>query len=57
MVLGCGGFDILDLDTPLLLAQDPVRGGYRYDGPQLHPWHGAGLDMVVDPPSQATVIE
>jgi L-alanine-DL-glutamate epimerase-like enolase superfamily enzyme len=57
LVLGCGGFDILDLDTPLLLAQDPVRGGYRYDGPQLQPWHGAGLDMVVDPPSQTTVIE
>ena len=46
-----------DLDTPLLLAQDPVRGGYRYDGPLLQPWHGAGLDMVVDSPPQATVIE
>ncbi|HSE57174.1 MAG TPA: dipeptide epimerase [Nitrospiraceae bacterium] len=57
LVLGCGGFDVLDLDTPLLLAQDPVRGGYRYEGPRLHPWQGAGLDMAVDPPPQATVVE
>ncbi|MGE3152962.1 MAG: dipeptide epimerase [Nitrospiraceae bacterium] len=57
LVLGCGGFDVLDLDTPLLLAEDPIRGGYRYDGPCLQPWHGAGLDMVVDLPTQTTVIE
>lgn len=59
LVLGSGGFDVLDLDTPLLLAQDPVRGGYQYDGPRLHPWQGAGLDLVVDPlpPPQVTVIE
>lgn len=57
LVLGSGGFDLLDLDTPLLLAKDPVRGGYRYDGPRLQPWRGAGLDMVVDSPPQATVIE
>ena len=30
LVLGLGGFDVLDLDTPLLLANDPVTGGYRY---------------------------
>src|SRR3989442_560295 len=26
LVLGRGGFDLLDLDTPLLLATDPVKG-------------------------------
>jgi L-alanine-DL-glutamate epimerase-like enolase superfamily enzyme len=57
LVLGCGGFDVLDLDTPLLLTQDPVRGGYRYEGPRLQPWHGAGLEMVVDLPPLPTVIE
>lgn len=29
---GLGGFDWIDLDTPLLLADDPVRGGYRTEG-------------------------
>src|SRR5206468_8577908 len=38
LVLGRGGFDLLDLDTPLLLATDPVKGGYRYEGPKLQPW-------------------
>ena len=27
LVLGLGGFEVLDLDTPLLLATDPVTGG------------------------------
>ncbi len=45
MVLGLGGFEVLDLDTPLLLAEDPVIGGYRYDGPRLQPWTGSGLEM------------
>ena len=57
LVLGLQGFDVLDLDTPLLLAQDPVRGGYRYDGPRLQPWHGAGLDMSVDLPPQVITIQ
>jgi len=30
---GLGGFGLHDLDTPLLLAEDPVEGGYRQDGP------------------------
>ena len=42
LVLGQGGFDVLDLDTPLLLSTDPVLGGYSYSGPILHPWYGAG---------------
>lgn len=29
---GIGGFTWIDLDTPLLLADDPVEGGYRVDG-------------------------
>ncbi len=29
---GLGGFDWIDLDTPLLLAEDPVTGGYTADG-------------------------
>jgi L-alanine-DL-glutamate epimerase-like enolase superfamily enzyme len=57
LVLGLGGFDILDLDTPLLLANDPVSGGYRYDGPSLQPWSEPGLDMQNTPPSHITTIE
>lgn len=30
---GLGGFEWIDLDTPLLLAQDPVEGGYITEGP------------------------
>ncbi len=48
LVLGVGGFDLLDLDTPLLLAADPVKGGYRYAGPLLQPWNGPGLDLEVE---------
>jgi L-alanine-DL-glutamate epimerase-like enolase superfamily enzyme len=33
---GLGGFEWVDLDTPLLLADDPVRGGYLADGPTYH---------------------
>lgn len=29
---GLGGFDWIDLDTPLLLSYDPVSGGYIADG-------------------------
>ena len=56
LVLGLGGFDVLDLDTPLLLASDPVTGGYRYHGPRLCPWQEAGLDLAVDAHSDAIVI-
>ncbi|ALA57433.1 dipeptide epimerase [Nitrospira moscoviensis] len=54
LVLGMAGFDVLDLDTPLLLAQDLVEGGYRYEGPLLKPWHEPGLDMST-PVGQAAV--
>lgn len=53
LVLGMQGFDVLDLDTPLLLASDPVEGGYQYEGPYLHPWSTAGLGMSVEVPLQA----
>ena len=52
-VLGLGGFDALDLDTPLLLNIDPVNGGYRYQGPTLQPWEtdGLGVSMNLGRPS------
>jgi L-alanine-DL-glutamate epimerase-like enolase superfamily enzyme len=57
LVLGLGGFDVLDLDTPLLLAADPVKGGYRYDGPRLQPWSGPGLDLEAQVTDAVTTIE
>jgi L-alanine-DL-glutamate epimerase-like enolase superfamily enzyme len=57
LVLGLGGFDVLDLDTPLLLANDPVSGGYRYDGPRLQPWSEPGLDMKCEPSPTVITIE
>lgn len=48
LALGTGGFEFLDLDTPLLLAADPVRGGYRYAGPRLQPSSGPGLDLETE---------
>ena len=50
LVLGIKGFEVLDLDTPLLLSNDPVRGGYEYSGPRLRPWQEAGLGITVNPP-------
>ena len=47
LVLGMKGFDVLDLDTPLLLDNDPVTGGYQYRGPRLLPWSEPGLGMAV----------
>ena len=49
LVLGMKGFDVLDLDTPLLLATDPVQGGYQYQGPALEPWTGPGLALESQP--------
>lgn len=57
LVLGFGGFEVLDLDTPLLLATDPVKGGYSYSGPRLQPWQGYGLDMQAEPSGAVTIIE
>jgi len=33
---GLGGFDWIDLDTPLLLASDPVMGGYAVKGAEYY---------------------
>ena len=57
LVLGLGGFDVLDLDTPLLLVNDPVTGGYRYEGSRLQPWAGSGLDMKTTPSQDVITIE
>ena len=32
LAAGLGGFAFVDLDTPLLLAEDPFEGGHRIDG-------------------------
>lgn len=57
LVLGMGGFDVLDLDTPLLLSTDPVAGGYRYSGPHLQPWQESGLAMETQSPADTIIIE
>jgi L-alanine-DL-glutamate epimerase-like enolase superfamily enzyme len=57
LVLGLGSFDVLDLDTPLLLAEDPVQGGYRYRGPYLLPWDGPGLDLQAQSAQSTTVLQ
>ena len=57
IVLGLGGVDVLDLDTPLLMSVDPIQGGYHYDGPRLLPWDAAGLDMRIEPVGIVTVID
>ncbi|MDX1411414.1 MAG: dipeptide epimerase, partial [Nitrospirales bacterium] len=57
LVLGLGGFEVLDLDTPLLMAKDPVEGGYDYAGPQLRPWGSAGLAMEISPSAECFVLE
>ena len=57
LVLGLGSFDVLDLDTPLLLASDPITGGYRYKGPHLQSWSGPGLDMTAEPSPNVTTIK
>lgn len=45
---GIGGFEWIDLDTPLLLAEDPIRGGYRakgsrYELSHIDAGHGASI--------------
>jgi len=57
LVLGMQGFDILDLDTPLLLATDPVQGGYGYRGAQLEPWVGPGLDLTTQPNHELETVQ
>ena len=47
---GIGEFSWIDLDTPLLLAEDPVEGGYRVDGARYlldieQPGHGGRFKL------------
>jgi L-Ala-D/L-Glu epimerase len=35
MAAGLGRSPSLDLDTPLLMSEDPWEGGYRYEGPRM----------------------
>lgn len=46
LVMGIGGIEHLDLDTPLLLATDPLTGGYGYCGPDLSVCEAPGLGMT-----------
>jgi L-alanine-DL-glutamate epimerase-like enolase superfamily enzyme len=55
LVLGMTGFEILDLDTPLLLNQDPVQGGYSYAGSFLIPSDGPGLSVELHPQAETVV--
>lgn len=32
---GVGGFEFVDLDTPLFMAERPLSGGFQQDGPKL----------------------
>jgi o-succinylbenzoate synthase len=57
LALGMGGYEVLDLDTPLLMASDPVDGGYRYAGPRLQPWSAPGLGLRLQPSAPVTIIE
>lgn len=57
LVLGLGGIEYLDLDTPLLLKHDPAEGGFTYRCPYLQHWEGAGLDVRLTLPENAIVIE
>ncbi len=45
VAIGLGGLTFVDLDTPLLLEQDPLVGGYYYDGPLLQVSTEAGLGL------------
>ncbi len=56
LVLGLGGFEFLDLDMPLLLAGDPVQGGYAYEGPVLQLWGGSGLGMELREEASSVIV-
>eukprot|EP00850_Spirogloea_muscicola_P016629 SM000136S00175 [mRNA] locus=s136:99645:101238:- [translate_table: standard] len=43
LAAGTGSFRFIDLDTPLLLASDPVHGGYTTNGPHYELGHSPGL--------------
>lgn len=46
---GSGGYSFVDLDTPLFLASEPLRGGMTYEGDSLKFTHikaGHGVDRI-----------
>jgi L-Ala-D/L-Glu epimerase / N-acetyl-D-glutamate racemase len=45
LVLATGWITHLDLDTPLLMAHDPLEGGYAYRGPMLTVWEEPGVGI------------
>jgi len=45
VVAALGGVDWVDLDTALLLAEDPFTGGWQVDGPRLRLTAEAGLGV------------
>jgi L-alanine-DL-glutamate epimerase-like enolase superfamily enzyme len=47
MAAGIGQAHTLDLDTPLLMAADPLEGGYRYEGPRMSLAEGAGMGITL----------
>ena len=53
-VAGLGGFRYVDLDTPMLLANDPFVGGYEQRG-GVYDVSGVekGLGVVIDTPRPA----
>jgi L-alanine-DL-glutamate epimerase-like enolase superfamily enzyme len=46
MACGVGPVHTLDLDTPLLMAEDPLDGGFRYEGPEMILSYDAGLGIT-----------
>jgi L-alanine-DL-glutamate epimerase-like enolase superfamily enzyme len=45
LALATGWIDHFDLDTPLLMAADPLEGGYGYRGPAMTLWTSPGVGM------------
>lgn len=48
LAAGTGVFAAIDLDTPLLMAEDPVRGGYTVHGCTYRldgGYTGAGIEL------------
>jgi o-succinylbenzoate synthase len=51
LAYGLEGIQFVDLDTPLLLAEDPFLGGYRYEGSAMTLWQEPGLGLIPAEPA------
>jgi L-alanine-DL-glutamate epimerase-like enolase superfamily enzyme len=51
IAMGYGPAHTLDLDTPLLMASDPLTGGYHYDGPIMRHSDLPGLGIKPTDPA------